>query len=198
MNNNHFFDKDIELLSQALRSVSDEEFKQLISLSQEIITSGKKIVISGLGKNLPVCRKFVSTMNALGFDCRALNASNALHGDMGMIRDGDMLIVLSKSGETKEIISMLKALENRNVTTFLITFSSDSTLAKSIDNKICIDLAHEGDLWNVIPNNSTVINLIILQKLSVELATMNNLSFKNDFLPNHPGGAIGEKYNNEK
>lgn len=198
MNSHHFFDKDILLLTQALHSVSEKDFELLLDISQKTLSSKNKIIITGLGKNLPVCYKFVSTMSALGFDCRLLDASNALHGDMGIIKDGDMLIILSKSGETKELLQMLDAIKNRKINTFLITFSPDSFLAKNVHCKICVELAHEGDLWNVMPNNSTVINLIIMQKLCMELASLNNLSFKNDFLPNHPGGAIGEKYKNEK
>ena len=77
---------------------------QLVQESLDAIESGKKIVVSGLGKNVPVCDKFVGTMNSLGQPACYMNTNNAVHGDIGMVNEGDLVIILTKSGETAESI----------------------------------------------------------------------------------------------
>ena len=75
---------------------------------------------------------------------------------------------------------------------WLISFKEHSILADLVDNKLIIKLEHEGDLWDVVPNHSTTLNLIVLQKVAIELSKRMDLDLIKDFKPNHPGGAIGE------
>ena len=116
-----------------------------------------------------------------------------------MIHGGDLVIILSKSGSTIESIRIAELLKNRDaVQLWLITFNPDGVLTKAIENRLLITLKHEGDLWNIIPNNSTTLNLIILQTLAIRLSEKLELTLEKDFKPNHPGGAIGEKLYNGK
>ena len=117
---------------------------------------------------------------------------------MGMVKSGDLVIILTKSGATAESVYLEELLEKREgVQLWLLSFKRESILAKKMNNKIIIDLLHEGDMWDVVPNHSTTINLIILQKIAMELAKRLKLDLYKNFKPNHPGGAIGASLNNE-
>ena len=147
--------------------------------------------MSGLGKNVPICEKFVGTMNSLGMDAAFLHTNSAVHGDMGIVKPGDILIILTKSGETSESVYLAKLLEKRGAHMWLLSFEKNSTLAKMIEDKIILGLEHEGDMWNIMPNNSTTLNLIVLQTLAIEIARERNTGLE-VFKSNHPGGHIGE------
>ena len=156
------------------------------------LQDGKKIIVSGLGKNVPICDKFVGSMVSMGLEAYFLHTNSAVHGDMGIVKDGDMVIILTKSGETEESIYLARLLKKRNINLWLLTFKKNSTLTKEISNHIVLTLGHEGDLWNIMPNNSTTMNLIVLQGLAIMVAERMKLK-EDDFLINHPGGEIGKR-----
>ena len=190
-----YFEKNMQFIENSLRSISSYQMEKLIDDCEKTLKSGNKIIASGLGKNVPICEKFVGTMLSMGLNANFLHTNSAFHGDMGMIHKGDLVIILTKSGETEESIYLTSLLLDREqINLWLLTFSGKSTLTEMISNKLVAELEDEGDLWNIVPNNSTTINLIILQTLAVELAKRMNLSLEKDFKPNHPGGAIGAKW----
>ena len=132
----------------------------------------------------------------MGLDAAFLHTNSAVHGDMGIIRAGDLVIILTKSGETEESIYLTRLLQRRaGVKLRLLTFNAHSTLADMIRKKLVINLEDEGDLWNVLPNNSTTLNLIVLQTVAIEVARRLQVDLEKDFKPNHPGGAIGRNLN---
>ncbi len=185
------FKDTIQILSDALNTVDTDIFGRLVENCCTSLLNGRKIVVSGLGKNVPICEKFVGTMNSLGLDAAFLHTNSAIHGDMGLVKPGDVLIILTKSGETSESIYLVNLIEKRGACMWLISFEKDSTLAKRIPGRIILDMQHEGDMWNIMPNNSTTLNLIILQNLAMEIAKNMNVTLE-DFKENHPGGHIGE------
>ena len=187
-----YFEENIIQIENALRSISGQQMENLISDCEKTLQRGHKIVVSGLGKNVPICEKFVGTMLSLGQSAGFLHTNSAVHGDMGMIRPGDLVIILSKSGETEESVYLAKLLEKREgVKLWAMTFQDNSVLASMIRDKLVVHLGHEGDLWNVMPNNSTTLTLMVLQTVAIELARRLQLDLDRDFRPNHPGGAIG-------
>ena len=163
----------------------------MVDEAAETIDAGHKIIVSGLGKNVPICEKFVGSMLSLGMDAFFLHTNSAIHGDMGAAKDGDMVIILTKSGETQESIYLARLLKERNVNLWLLTFERESTLTREISNCIILDLKHEGDMWNIMPNNSTTVNLMVLQGLAMLIANKRELGIE-DFKRNHPGGKIGQ------
>ena len=188
-----YFQDDIEQLTRSLKSIDVKEMDKLIDACEKTLRSGHKIIPSGLGKNVPICDKFVGTMLSMGLDANFLHTNTAVHGDMGMVKPGDLVIILTKSGATVESIYLADLLKNRKgVQLWLISFKEHSILADTMKNKLIINLEHEGDLWNIVPNHSTTLNLIVLQKVAIELSKRMNLDLQRDFKPNHPGGAIGE------
>ena len=178
-----YFDETISIISNALNSVDQLRYGNLISECETTIKSGNKIIATGLGKNVPICDKFVGTMLSLG---------------LNMVKPGDLVIILTKSGATAESVYLEALLEKRKqVKLWLISFDENGILSKKMENKVIVNMTHEGDLWNIVPNNSTTINLILLQTVAMELSKRLNLSLENDFKPNHPGGAIGVALNHE-
>lgn len=192
-----YFEKNMQTIEAALRSIDKKALDVLIANCAETLIKGNKIVVSGLGKNVPICEKFVGTMISLGLNANFLHTNSAIHGDIGMIHSGDLVIILTKSGSTSETIKLAELLKKReSVKIWLITFNPQGSLINQVKNKVLIELGHEGDLWNIIPNNSTTLNLIILQTIAIRLSEKLGLTLEDDFKPNHPGGAIGERLYN--
>ena len=197
----HYFEKTSRLIDDALKSISDESMSALIDDCERTLRNGHKIIASGLGKNVPICEKFEGTMLSLGLDAQFLHTNSAVHGDMGMVKDGDLVIILTKSGSTQESVYLANLLKERSkhgngISIWLLTFSENGALSSIIENKLVVHLEHEGDLWNIVPNNSTTLNLIVLQTVAVELSKRFDLKLEKDFKPNHPGGAIGASLKN--
>ncbi|MBE5926115.1 MAG: SIS domain-containing protein [Lachnospiraceae bacterium] len=186
-----YFEDTIRTIENSLESVSEEQFNRLVEDSVKTLETGHKIIASGLGKNVPICEKFVGTMLSLGKSAFFLHTNSAIHGDMGMVQDGDLVIILTKSGETAESVYLANQLKKRNVTLWLLTFKETSTLTKMLENSLVLNLEHEGDMWNIMPNNSTTLNLIVLQAVAMNVALKMNVPIE-DFKRNHPGGHIGE------
>lgn len=190
-----YFEQELKEIDASIHSLDEQEFKRWVDEATKTIDAGHKIVVSGLGKNVPICEKFVGSMVSLGMDAAFLNTNSAVHGDMGIVKDGDMVIILTKSGETSESIYLAERLKERRITLWLLTFGKDSTMTHEIANHIILKLNDEGDMWNIMPNNSTTINLIILQGLAMQIAKKRGLTV-DDFRRNHPGGYIGEVLKN--
>ncbi len=185
-----YFKNLIRILDDSLSSIDEKVFEELISDSAEVLKKGNKIIVSGLGKNVPVCDKFVGTMNSFGLNACYMNTNSAVHGDLGMIHSGDLVIILTKSGETAESVYLNELLKKRNCTVWLLTFEKTSTLTAAIPKSLVLKLEHEGDKWNIAPNNSTTLNLIVLQMLAIRLSEVLDVKLE-DFKENHPGGHIG-------
>ena len=186
-----YFEKQLKEIDDSIHTLDEKEFRRWVDEAVKTLEDGHKIIVSGLGKNVPICDKFVGSMISMGLDAYFLHTNSAVHGDMGLVKEGDMVIILTKSGETSESIYLARLLKERNVNMWLLTFNQDSTLTREIPNSIVMDLKHEGDLWNIMPNNSTTLNLIVLQGLAMMVAKKMNLPLE-QFKCNHPGGAIGK------
>lgn len=189
-----YFEEMLEIVNESIHSLDEEQFQSLLSDCMETINNGNQVVASGLGKNVPICEKFVGTMLSLGMNAAFLHTNSAVHGDIGAVKDGDLVIVLTKSGETQESIYLVKQLKRRNIKIWLLSFSRNSALTKMIQNCLIFDLRHEGDLWDMVPNNSTTINLMVLQAIAMQLAKERKITLE-QFKLNHPGGHIGEILN---
>ena len=184
------FESTLRIISDAVRSIHEEEFNALKQDCLSTLKANNKIIASGLGKNVPICEKFVGTLNSIGIPAAFMHTNSAAHGDLGIVRSGDLVIVLTKSGETTESIHLVKLLQKRNCKIWLLSFRRDSTLYREIPNRLIINLEHEGDEWDILPNNSTVLNLIVLQELAMQIAKEQHIDI-DALRQNHPGGAIG-------
>lgn len=186
------FENTQRILKNAISSIDETEFGSLETSCYETLTSGGKIIVTGLGKNVPICEKFVGTLTSMGISAAFMHTNSAVHGDLGLVREEDMVIVLTKSGETAESVYLVQLLEQKKCKIWLISFHQDSILANKVQHKLIINLEHEGDSWDILPNHSTTLNLIVLQELAMNL--IKKLEVPLSILQeNHPGGAIGEK-----
>lgn len=186
-----YFEKQLAEIEKSIHSLDDKEFERWVDEAVATLKDGHKIIVSGLGKNVPICDKFVGSMVSMGLDAYFLHTNSAVHGDMGVVKDGDMVIILTKSGETSESIYLTRHLKDRDINMWLLSFAKESTLTREIPNHIIMKLDHEGDMWNIMPNNSTTMNLIVLQGLAMMIANRMGLDIE-QFRRNHPGGAIGK------
>jgi arabinose-5-phosphate isomerase len=187
-----YFKDQLQILSESFETLEQNDFDILSHRCSLALCAGGKIIASGLGKNVPICEKFVGTMNSLGLDARFLHTNTAIHGDLGMVNPHDLVLLLSKSGNTVESILLANHLIQRGCETWLLSFSKNSKLSSILKNSIIMDLKNEGDLWDIVPNNSTTIYLILLQGLALHIAADAGIQL-HDFKMNHPGGGIGEK-----
>jgi arabinose-5-phosphate isomerase len=186
------FERTLNIINNAVRSIRKDEFKALLQDCLDTLNEGGKLVASGLGKNVPICEKFVGSLNSLGVHAAFMHTNSAAHGDLGIVRNGDLVIVLTKSGETSESVHLVSLLKQRICKLWLLSFNRDSTLSREVPNCLIVNLEHEGDEWDILPNNSTVLNLIVLQELAMQIAKEQQIDM-NTLRQNHPGGAIGEK-----
>ncbi len=192
-----YFEKQLAELSHSIHSLDEKEFTRCVKEATQTLNAGHKIIVSGLGKNVPICEKFVGSMVSMGLEAYFLHTNSAVHGDLGLVKEGDMVIILTKSGETVEYIYLAELLKRRNVKIWLLTFARVSALTEAVPDKIVLDLGHEGDLWNILPNNSTTVNLIILQGLAMMIAREMQMDIE-QFRRNHPGGHIGSLLKEEE
>lgn len=91
-----YYENVIEVIKESVESIPEHEYERLLEECVNVIKSGGKIVASGLGKNVPICEKFVGTMNSMGIDARFLHTNTAIHGDLGMVGRDDLVLLLSK------------------------------------------------------------------------------------------------------
>jgi len=182
----------LEVISDSIESIPEDKYEQLIGECIDVLNNGGKIIASGLGKNVPICEKFVGTMNSLGMDARFLHTNTAVHGDLGMVGKKDLVLLLSKGGNTYETVALAEYLKNRGTNTWLMTFTEKCKSAEVVNKKFIMRLQNEGDEWDIVPNNSTTVYLIVLQGIAIEISKRLGITL-DDFRVNHPGGGIGAK-----
>lgn len=187
----NYFKNTVGIIEDSLKSINENDFKLLVEHSNSVLNSGGKIVVTGLGKNVPICEKFVGAMNSLGMNAAFLHTNSAVHGDLGVVKKEDLVILLSKSGNTSESVYLSSFLKEIACETWILSFNKECLLKDVVDHSIIIQLEHEGDRWNIVPNNSSTINLIVLQALAMQLLEKRNIQI-DVFKRNHPGGHIGE------
>ncbi len=182
----------ISTIEDALESIPVDVYEQVIEESVDVIKNGGKIIASGLGKNVPICEKFVGTLNSLGIDARFLHTNTAVHGDLGMVGKKDIVFLLSKGGNTLETVDLGIHLNERGTNTWLMSFYGDGKASEVVEKKLIMHLINEGDPWDIVPNNSTTVYLIVLQGIALEIAKRLGVTL-DDFRVNHPGGGIGAR-----
>lgn len=187
-----YYEGVLETIKDSIESIPEEQYQQIINECVDTIKNGGKIIASGLGKNVPICEKFVGTMNSLGLDARFLHTNTAVHGDLGMVGNKDLVLLLSKGGNTRETVSLSNYLNDRGANTWLMTFTEKCKSAEVIEKIFFMHLINEGDEWDIVPNNSTTVYLIVLQGIALEIAKRLNITLE-DFGKNHPGGGIGAR-----
>ena len=189
---NDYYKEVMDVIKDSIDSIDKNIYEQVVNESVDVLKNGGKIIASGLGKNVPICEKFVGTLNSLGIDARFLHTNTAVHGDLGMVGKKDIVYLLSKGGNTHETVALAEYLKARGTDTWLMTFTKDCKSAEIIDKRFIMHLINEGDEWDIVPNNSTTVYLIVLQGIALEIGKRIGITL-DDFRINHPGGGIGAR-----
>lgn len=159
---------------------------------QVILASKGRLIVTGIGKSAIIAQKIVATMNSTGTPSIFLHASEAIHGDLGMVQPEDVVICISKSGNSPEIKVLVPILNRFGNTLIAITGNPTSFLAKNADYVLNAYVASEADAINLAPTNSTTAQLVMGDALAVCLMKMRSFTAA-DFAKYHPGGALGKK-----
>jgi len=168
----------------------DGSFTQAIEAMLSCLGEMRKIVVCGVGKSGNIGRKFTATLNSTGATSVNLNAQDALHGDLGVLDEGDVVVLLSYSGGTQELLDLLPHLRRNRVTLIAITGNLDSPLAKFSD--ICLDVHVEREACplNLAPTSSTTAMLVLCDAIAMVLLEARGFR-QDDFAKYHPSGSLG-------
>jgi arabinose-5-phosphate isomerase len=177
--------KSIAQLSDFL----DENFAKTVT---SILELKGKVIVTGIGKSAIIAQKIVATLNSTGTPSQFLHASEAIHGDLGMIQQGDIVICISKSGNSPEIKVLAPIIKNFGNILVGMTGNTDSFLAKQSDYILNTFVEKESCPNNVAPTDSTTAQLVMGDALAVCLMYERGFT-ANDFAKYHPGGALGKK-----
>ncbi|WP_396154930.1 SIS domain-containing protein [Flavobacterium macrobrachii] len=177
-----------EAISNLVNYLDDNFVKSV----EAIFSSKGRLVVTGIGKSAIIAQKIVATLNSTGTPSLFLHASEAIHGDLGMVQPDDVVICISKSGNSPEIKVLVPLLKRFNNTLIAITGNVSSFLGKEADYTLNTYVEKEACPNNLAPTNSTTAQLVIGDAIAVCLMEMRNFTAE-DFAKYHPGGALGKK-----
>lgn len=189
-------------LSNAKKVIQTER-KALAKLEKQINSGFKdaveliykckgRVVVTGIGKSGIIAQKIVATLNSTGTPAIFLHSADSIHGDMGMIQPGDVVICISKSGDSLELVQLLLAIRQFNVKIISIVGDLDSKLNELSDVVIDATVDQEACPYNLAPTTSTTVALVIGDALAIALLQKRDFS-KEEFAMLHPGGILGRK-----
>lgn len=184
--------RTLEIESKAIEGLIDQLDDQFAHAVQYILKSRGRVVVSGVGKSAIVASKIVATLNSTGTPAIFMHAADAIHGDLGTIQKDDIVICLSKSGNTAEIKALLPLIKTGGNKLIGITGNMDSVLAKQADFVLSAFVEKEACPNNLAPTTSTSAQMAMGDALAICLLELRGFS-SSDFAKYHPGGSLGKK-----
>ncbi|MBA3964091.1 MAG: KpsF/GutQ family sugar-phosphate isomerase [Chthoniobacterales bacterium] len=182
---------DLEISElQRLRQRLGPEFAQAVDLVRQAVEARGKIIVLGVGKSGHIGGKIAATLTSTGSPAVVLDSLDALHGDLGVIADGDVVLALSYSGETEELVRILPAIARFQVQIIALCGDPESTLAKNCAVFLDVNVEQEACPLNLAPTSSTTVMLALGDALAMVLLEARGFQ-KEDFAKFHPGGMIG-------
>lgn len=184
----------LQIEQAALRSTSeklDASFVTAIHLIESAILRDNKLVFTGVGKNVPICLKLAGTFNSTGVPAAFLDPNQALHGDLGLCRKGDVCLLISNSGETEDLLRLLPSLRRLGLHTIGLTAVPDSSLARHVDLLLLYHYDQEACPLNLAPTASTTAALAVGDALAMVYLEMRAFT-REDFARYHPAGSLGK------
>ena len=195
-NVNNSFEKVTELLKLEAKAIEQSVERLEKTIVEKTITILEecrgKVIVTGIGKSGIIAQKIAQTLTSTGTIALFVHPSDALHGSLGIISGGDVVIALSNSGETDEIILLLPALKARKICLISIVGNTDSTLARQSDAVLDASVDKEACPLNLAPTCSTTVALAIGDALAMTLMEAKGLTTE-DFAANHPAGRLGKR-----
>lgn len=182
---------DMEIAGlQKVRDGLGKEFDRAVDKVLAALAAGKKIVVTGVGKNIPIGQKIAATLTSTGSPAVFLHPSDAMHGELGIVESGDVLLALSYSGESEELLRLLPAIRRNQVAIISMCGSRENALARLSDELILIAIEAEACPFNLAPTTSTTVTLAVGDALAMVLLEARGFT-REDYAKLHPGGAIG-------
>ena len=184
--------KTILLEAEAIRELTEHLDNQFVETVKLIYRSQGRVVITGIGKSANIAQKMVATFNSTGTPAIFMHAADAIHGDLGIVQNDDVLICISKSGNTPEIKVLIPLIKKFGNKIIAMVSNRESFLAQQADYVLHTKAEKEACPNNLAPTTSTTVQLVMGDALAVCLLDYRNFS-SNDFARLHPGGALGKK-----
>jgi len=181
----------IDLESKTIGLLKNSITKDLNDSIDIILQSKGRLVVSGVGKSALIGQKMVATFNSTGTPALFMHAADAMHGDLGMIGQDDVLLIISKSGETQEIKNMMPTIKSFGNKIIAMVCEPNSALAKAADFILLTPIEQEADPFNLIPTASSISQTVMGHVLAICLLKSRGFS-KDHFAKFHPGGMIGK------
>ncbi len=182
------FSIEIESLLKVKKQLGND-FVQVVECLSQL---DGRVVITGLGKSAIIAQKIVATLNSTGTPAMFMHAADAVHGDLGMLKKGDVLLCLSKSGNTSELKVLIPLVKQFGNQIIGMTSNEDSFLAREADIVLYLPIEREADPNNLAPTTSTTVQLVMGDALAICLLANKGFT-PNDFSKFHPGGSIGKQ-----
>lgn len=182
----------VEIESNAIRNLMDRIDESFSSAVQLILKSNGRVIISGVGKSGIIARKIVATFNSTGSSALFMHPSDAIHGDLGMVRREDIVILISKSGSTQEIVRILPILKRIGTKIISMVGETNAILAKEADVVLDVSVKEEACPFDLAPTSSTTATLVMGDALAISLLKAKNFSAE-EFAFYHPGGNLGKR-----
>ena len=182
----------IRIEAEAVSQIEERIDDQFESAIQKIIQCNGRLIVSGMGKSGLISQKIASTMASTGTPSHFVHPAEATHGDLGMITGDDILLIVSNSGETMELIQILPSLKKKGVTIIGLIGRQNSTLAKESDIYLDTSVDKEACTLDLVPTASTTATLAMGDALAVSLLELRGFN-KEDFAELHPGGILGKR-----
>ncbi|MEZ5422546.1 MAG: KpsF/GutQ family sugar-phosphate isomerase [Pyrinomonadaceae bacterium] len=190
------YEKTVEILrleAAAIENVAAKIGRHAVEKAVELLLNcAGKVIVTGVGKSGVIAQKIAQTMTSTGTPAVFVHPSDAMHGGLGILANGDVVLALSNSGETEELVAMLPAIARRDVAMIAIVGNADSTLAKSSDVVLEVSIDKEACPLDLAPTSSTTAALALGDAIAMTLMEAKGLT-EADFAVNHPAGRLGRR-----
>jgi len=184
--------RTLQIESNAILGIIPQINQDFFTAAHFIYDNKTRVVVTGIGKSAIIARKIVATFNSTGTPAMFLHAADAVHGDIGMIQPKDVILLISKSGDTPEIKLLLPLLKRLNNKLIAFVSNLNSSLAKTVDIALYIPITEEAGPNNLAPSASTAAQMALGDALAFSVLQMRGFT-SNDFAHLHPGGMLGKQ-----
>jgi len=181
--------KDEREVLEKLENSLQENFVLAAKLISEL---KGRLIVTGIGKSGHIGKKMAATFASIGIPSFFVHSTEAVHGDLGMIKAEDIVIAISNSGETQEVINLLPVFKKRGIKVIAITGKNDSSLGKNSDIVLNLSCDKEAGPFNLAPTNSSTATLALGDALALTASQIKGFT-KEEYALNHPGGSLGKK-----
>ncbi|HYV41730.1 MAG TPA: SIS domain-containing protein, partial [Thermoanaerobaculia bacterium] len=183
----------LQIEADSIREQIGKLDSSFVRAVEEIASSGGRLCVTGLGKSGLVGQKIAATLASTGTPAYFLHAAEASHGDLGMLVAGDVVLALSASGESPEIVRLLDFARARSLLTIAMTSAPGSSIARAADLTLSVSISREACPLNLAPTASTTALLAVGDALAMALSEKRGFR-EEDFAALHPGGELGKKF----